>query len=129
MAFSIPENNTFTLEKIKITLFLQMTQLTVLTSEEEFIKYRGENPLCIVYFTATWCGPCQRIAPMYEDLSKKHTHIKFIKVDVDEADELTQCQGIECMPTFKIFKNGSLVEEIRGSDIESLTNAVVSLSV
>lgn len=106
-----------------------MTQLPVLTSEEEFAKYLKDNPLCIVYFTAKWCGPCQKIAPKYEGLSQTYKNIKFIKVDVDEAEELTQSQGIECMPTFKIFKNGSLVEKIEGSNIESLTNAVVSLSV
>jgi thiol-disulfide isomerase/thioredoxin len=106
-----------------------MTHITVLASEEEFIKYKGVNSLCIVYFTAAWCVPCQKIAPIYEELSKKHTHIKFIKVDVDEADGFAQSQGIKCMPTFKIFKNGSLVEEILGENIESLKNAVVSLIV
>ena len=106
-----------------------MTLVTEVSSKEEFTKYRGETPLCIVYFTAKWCGPCQKIAPQYEHLGKTHTHIKFIKVDVDEAEELTQSEGIECMPTFKLFTNGTLVKEIRGADIESLTNAVVSLSV
>ena len=106
-----------------------MPQLVTLRSEKEFKKYMEAYPLCIVYFTALWCGPCQKIAPLYEGLSNVHTHIKFLKVDVDEADQLSQAQAIACMPTFKVFKNGSLVEEIQGADIEALTNAVVSLSV
>ncbi len=41
------------------------------------------NKLVVVDFTASWCGPCQKIKPVFEAMSKEITDVVFIKVDVD----------------------------------------------
>lgn len=62
-------------------------------------KYKGIQP-CIIDFYATWCGPCKRLAPTMEGLSKKYEgKVKFYKVDVDEEKELASAFGVESIPT------------------------------
>ena len=69
-------------------------------------------------------GPCKFIAPKYEELSNTVGTVTFLKVDVDEAEDVAQSQGIQAMPTFKFFKDGSMVAEMMGADFAKLTTLV-----
>ena len=62
----------------------------------------GSDEPCVIDFTATWCPPCQAIAPKFEAMAEdeKYKGIKFYKIDVDANGEASQAAGIECMPTF-----------------------------
>ena len=64
----------------------------------------------IIDFTATWCGPCKRIAPLFEKLKEENKEIQFHKVDVDEDTETTKHFEIESMPTFVAVMDGKEVE-------------------
>lgn len=61
----------------------------------------------VVDFSATWCGPCKMLAPVYEeaarDLEGKAT---FLKVDIDESSELAQEYGIVSVPSIVLLKDG-----------------------
>ena len=62
-------------------------------------KFKGDKP-CVIDFYATWCGPCKRIAPDLESLSKEYTgKINFYRVDVDEQKDLAMAFGVESIPT------------------------------
>ena len=74
----------------------------------------------IIDFFATWCGPCKRIAPTYEKLAEAFTNVTFLKVDVDEAPELTNEYNISAMPTFVFLKNGKEVKRVEGADMAGL---------
>mmetsp|Transcript_25185 Transcript_25185/g.39551 ORF Transcript_25185/g.39551 Transcript_25185/m.39551 type:complete len:92 (-) Transcript_25185:144-419(-) len=82
--------------------------------------------LTIVDFTATWCGPCQRIAPLYEEMAAKEENksCNFIKVDVDENEETAAACGIQSMPTFQFYKSGKKVTEFSGADPAKLAQCV-----
>merc|ERR1711869_46266 len=62
------------------------------------------DKLVVVDFTATWCGPCQRIAPVFAKLAEEMPDIVFVKVDVDENEETAGACGIQAMPTFQFYK-------------------------
>ncbi|KAG5260840.1 hypothetical protein AALO_G00297180 [Alosa alosa] len=83
--------------------------------------------LVVVDFTATWCGPCQSIAPFFQSLSQKYTDVVFLKVDVDDTPDLAQECEIKCMPTFHFYKNGKKVDEFSGSNREKLEEKVNTL--
>ncbi len=88
----------------------------------------AEESLTIIDFTATWCGPCQMVGPKFDELSKKHTNYNFFKVDVDEGEEIAQECDIQCMPTFKFYKKGQLLDTISGNKIEDVEKKIQELA-
>ena len=72
------------------------TKVYDLTKEE--LKYLGDKP-AIVDFTAKWCGPCQRISPILDELSKEYDgQIVIYKVDIDKCQELAGAFGVSSIP-------------------------------
>ncbi|KAI9224484.1 thioredoxin [Blastocladiella britannica] len=70
----------------------------------------------VAYFSATWCGPCKMIAPKVDEFAKQYPGTTFIKIDVDELEELAQQAGVSAMPTFQLYKDGSKVGEVIGAN-------------
>lgn len=65
---------------------------------EEGVEYLGTLP-AIVDFTATWCGPCQRIAPVLDELAAEYDgQIVIYKVDIDKERELAKAFNISSIP-------------------------------
>ena len=83
------------------------------------IKKEAEatNKPLIVAFSASWCGPCKRVYPHFEALSKEdaHQHALFAKVDVESAVQVAAEAGIEALPTFHAYHGSVLLEEVRCS--------------
>lgn len=79
----------------------------------------------IVDFWATWCGPCQMLAPVLSQIAEERKDIvKVCKVNVDEEQDLAMEFNIMSIPTLVIFKNGKPVKTIVGfhskSEIENI---------
>lgn len=88
---------------------------------------KAGNKLVVVDFTASWCGPCKRIAPVFAELASKYSHNLFLKVDVDECQQTANDYKVQAMPTFMFFKNGQKIDSIRGADPEALEAKVREL--
>lgn len=64
---------------------------------------------------ATWCGPCQQMAPIFDDLEKElGSKCKFAKLNVDEARDISIQFGVTSVPTFVFIKNGKMVSKETG---------------
>ena len=72
------------------------------------LKEAGAN-LVVIDFFAEWCGPCKMIAPVIEEMEAQMSNVKFLKVDVDENEDVAAHYQITAMPTFIFIKNGSKV--------------------
>jgi len=69
-----------------------------------------------VDFWATWCGPCQIIAPIIEQLADEYEgKLKVAKVDVDANQRTTMRYNVRSIPSVLLFKNGVLVETVVGA--------------
>ncbi|EER24950.1 thioredoxin, putative [Coccidioides posadasii C735 delta SOWgp] len=80
--------------------------------------------LVVVDCFATWCGPCQAIAPKVNEFSEKYPDVAFYKIDVDDAPDVAQELGVRAMPTFVFFKDGQKVDEVLGAVPPALEAAI-----
>ena len=75
---------------------------------------KSDKPVIIDAF-AQWCGPCQMIAPIFEELSKElGDKYKFAKLNVDEERDLAIKFGVSSIPTFVFIKEGKVVAKEMG---------------
>jgi thioredoxin 1 len=87
-------------------------ELTEQNFEAEVLK---STLLVLVDFWASWCGPCQAMGPIIDELAKEvEGKFKVAKVNVDENQELAVKYGVMSIPSLKIFKNGQIVKEFTG---------------
>ena len=68
----------------------------------------------ILDFWATWCGPCQMIAPVIKEVAQENPDITVGKIDVDECPELASKFGIVSIPTIVAVKDGKETQRIVG---------------
>jgi len=80
--------------------------------------------LVVVDFTATWCGPCLRMSPIFDQLSQKYNKAVFLKVDVDICQDTAAAQGVSSMPTFIFYRNRAKLDRITGADPQGLENKI-----
>ncbi|MBS7651634.1 thioredoxin [Candidatus Bathyarchaeota archaeon] len=84
--------------------------------DKNFDEVIRGNPLVVVDFWASWCGPCRMVAPIIEELAKEYNgRILFGKVNVDDNRLISLRYNIKSIPTFLIFKDGKLVDRIVGA--------------
>ena len=80
--------------------------------ETEVLKNKG---VVLVDFYAPWCGPCKTTGPIIEELAEEMKEVKFVKIDVDQNQELSSQYQVFSIPTFLIFKDGQVVNQFVGA--------------
>ena len=70
----------------------------------------------VLYFSATWCGPCKMMMPVLEKVSEElsDTGVTFVKVNADEERELSAEFGVRGIPTFVMIENGEVKNRFSG---------------
>ena len=83
---------------------MSVINLTTENFEEEVLN--AKEPV-LVDFWATWCGPCQTMGPVVDELAQELTDVKVGKVNVDEQMALAREYKVMSIPTFLVFKDGN----------------------
>ena len=91
-----------------------MADLPELT--EETFATTIASGVTLVDFWAPWCGPCRQVAPVIEELAgEMEGTVRFVKVNVDESQEIAQRYGVRSIPTLGFFRGGEPVGSIVGA--------------
>ena len=85
-------------------------------TDANFAELEAAGLPLVVDFSATWCGPCKKIAPIIEELAQEYDgRVVVGKCDVDDNDALTSKFGIRNVPTILFIKNGEVVDKHVGA--------------
>jgi thioredoxin 1 len=79
--------------------------------QTEVLDHQG---LVLVDFWAVWCGPCQMLSPVIDEIGQEQKDLKIAKVDVDAEVELASKYDVSSIPTVIIFDHGKVKDTIIG---------------
>lgn len=85
---------------------------------EEYKKLKSLGLVVVDYYT-TWCSPCKKFSPIFQEIAEQNPGVKFLSVDA-ESIEHEDCENIKSVPTFRIFFNGNMKREFSGVNREKL---------
>lgn len=72
------------------------------------------NKTVLADFYADWCGPCQMVSPIVDEIANENPDYLVCKINVDEEMELAQNFEVFSIPTLVVFKNGELINKLVG---------------
>ena len=98
-------------------------------SEKEFNEIvNNGHSLVVVDFFAEWCMPCLMMAPIIDELAEKLSDVKFVKIDVDDNEEIAGKYEVRSIPTMIFFKGGKEVDKVVGGmDADALEEKIQTL--
>lgn len=82
---------------------------------EKMEEIQNSEETWIIDFWAEWCGPCKKLAPIYEELSEEIDDVNFGKVDMEESQQLGTQLGVRALPTLVIMKGDNEVARTTGA--------------
>mmetsp|Transcript_29572 Transcript_29572/g.49730 ORF Transcript_29572/g.49730 Transcript_29572/m.49730 type:complete len:151 (+) Transcript_29572:207-659(+) len=83
------------------------------TSFEEMLE-QSDKPI-LVDFYATWCGPCQMMVPILEEVNEAlKEKMRVVKIDTDKYPSIATKYGIGALPTLMLFKGGNPIDKMEG---------------
>lgn len=93
----------------------------------KFNELIAKDKVTLVDFHATWCGPCKMMSPILEQVKTSlGDQVTIIKIDVDKNQALAQQQGVQSVPTLKIFRNGQ--EKWKGAGVHQTKQLITIIN-
>jgi len=87
----------------------------IAVTDASFEEFIAKNKHAVVDCWAAWCGPCNMLSPIVEQLAEEHPEITFGKLNVDENRAIPMRFGIMSIPTLLYFKEGKLADKTLGA--------------
>ena len=90
--------------------------------EDNLQQMVADNEKVVVQYGATWCGNCRIMKPKFKKLAAENESIPFYYVDAEKLPESRKLAKVDNLPTFAVFQNGELVNQVQTNQAESLIN-------
>lgn len=89
---------------------------------DDLSEFDNDKCYLLFYFTAKWCGPCQKIKPALEKLSQEvdSDKLKILMIDINENEDIANEFQIKNVPTFFLYKEKSFKGSTGGADINKI---------
>lgn len=85
-------------------------------TDANFKEFEATGLPLVLDFSATWCGPCKKLAPIMEEIAKEYEGKVIVgKCDVDECEDLSMQYGIRNVPTVLYIKDGQVIDKHVGA--------------
>lgn len=109
------DTNTLDENKINISEVENMSENVLEVTSENFEKEVLESEKTVLIdFYAEWCGPCKRLSPIVEEVAAEETEVKFVKMNIDNCEDIAIEYQVMSIPTLVVIKNGKEVERSVG---------------
>lgn len=89
-----------------------------IVNEQEFNELKNNGNLVVDFF-ADWCGPCKMLGPIMEKVAEEYPDVTFVKVNVDDEQDLAVSYGVMSIPSVFFLKNGEVVDQFLGLQQEN----------
>jgi thioredoxin 1 len=86
----------------------------LIVTDQSFAQVIKSHSLVLIDFWAEWCGPCQKISPILDEISEENG-LWVGKLNIDENPEKTQEYSVQSIPTMVLFKDGKPVHRVQGA--------------
>ena len=95
-----------------------MAAIHVTADDFNEVVLNSDKPV-LVDFWAQWCGPCQAMGPIVEELADEISDMKICKIDIDSAMEIARKYRVMSIPTFLIFEGGEVAKRTVGEQTKA----------
>ena len=95
-----------------------MAAIHVTADDFNEVVLNSDKPV-LVDFWAQWCGPCQAMGPIVEELADEISDMKICKLDIDSAMEIARKYRVMSIPTFLIFEGGEVAKRTVGEQTKA----------
>ncbi len=106
-----------------VAITMTVVHVTSFKQIDDIIKNTKGKAVVIDYW-AEWCGPCVGFAPTFEKMAGEMSNCVFAKVEVDQCPEAADSAGIQSLPTFHVYLNGTRQEVVIGAVETRLRDAI-----